>query len=251
MDLNAFESIVQGNSITKTCKREERNVLGTNVIVVDTPGLFDTSTPNIDTVNEILRCMCMIAPGPHAVLLTISISEHLTPEVVNSLKIFFHCFGEQVKEYVIVVFTKADQLKSRRETKTIETFVNEIDIKEVLQLCGMRYIAFNNTHEPHSKENEDQVKALLHMVQQMVIRNGGSHFTNELLQAIQKQIQARIEAREEEELIRMLTGISMKAESRAREEAQKAGWWESLKFELGELTTALAMKNVYDQLKKK
>lgn len=191
MDLNAFKSQVQGESVTKICKVAERNVLGRDVIVVDTPGLFDTSTPNPEMIKEIIRCMYMTTPGPHVVLLTISIAERLTPEVVDSIKIFFACFGEKIKDYIIVVFTNADRLTTRRETKSIEAFVNEIQIKEVKQFllqCGMRYVAFNNQCKLDSKENEDQVKALLDMVQQMVAQNGGSYLTNDMFQEVDSKL---------------------------------------------------------------
>ena len=247
MDFDAFESTVQGESVTKICKIEERNVLGTNIMVVDTPGVFDTSTNNTEIMQEIVRCTYMSAPGPHAILFTISIAEHLTPEVLDSIKVLFTYFGEQIKEYMIVIFTKADQLKTRRETKSIETFVKEIRVQEVQQLlqqCGMRYVAFNNMHNPDSKENKDQVKALLDMVQQMVARNGGRYYTDDIFQiaeakrkermaAIQRQSQAEMEEPLGVEADKEGSNKNVKKGYRnpdfeTRKESEKSDWWERI-----------------------
>ena len=264
MDLNAFESTVQGESVTKICKIEERMVLGTNIMVVDTPGVFDTSTNNSEIMQEVIRCTYMSAPGPHAILFTISIAEHLTPEVLDSVKVFLKFFGEQIKEYVIVVFTKADQLKTRRETKSIETFVKEIRVKEVQQLlqqCGNRYVAFNNMHDPESKENEDQVKALLYMVQQMVARNGGRYYTDKIfrivetkrkerLEAIQKQRQAEMDELlvlqdNEEENNKDVKKGHRNLDFETRKESEKPDWWERIRSALSDIFDVLKCKPIF------
>ena len=177
-DKDAFVSGTGGSSVTKACNTQERNVLGTDVLIVDTPGLFDSSSQDINS------WMWMCHPGPHAILFTVSISR-LTAEVQNAVKKFCLYFGKHVNDYMIVVFTNADRLKTRQRSISIKSFVDDIRVKEVrqvLQQCGMRYIAFDNTHDPDSEENKSQVKELLDMVKQMVDKNGGSHFDRQMVQ---------------------------------------------------------------------
>ena len=232
---NAFNSEMAGSSVTKICKVQQRNVLGNDILVVDTPGLFDTSIPNHETLKEVVRCLYMSAPGPHVVLLTIAVGR-LTNEALETIKIFFAYFGEEIKDYFIVVFTNADSLKNKRQGSiSIDTFVNEISIKEiqqVLEQCSMRYVAFDNTQDVDSKENEDQVLALLDMARKIIIQNGGSSYTNDMFQRAENERVKR------EETIRK----NIEEEKRAREEQIKRRYAKELRPQLLE-----EMKKEFEQ----
>ena len=80
--------------------------------MVDTPGLFDSRPEmTIERVQYSLAMTCLLlAPGPHAILLTVALGQRFTDEeklVVQKVKDFF---GESVMQHTIVVFTKGDEL---------------------------------------------------------------------------------------------------------------------------------------------
>lgn len=246
-------------------------MFGTNISLVDTPGLFDTDTPNDKMILEITRCIWMSSPGPHAILLTIQIGR-LTEQVKNTIRMFQMFFGPLVTKYMIVVFTFKDHLKTRRSTKTIEDYVNEIqspEVKDVLHQCEMRYIAFDNTLSFDSAESKHQVKSLLDMVEKMVLGNGGSHYTNAMLEEaekrmkekerqIRKEIEAKAKAKEEEikkkyegELRQqMLAAVRKEFEERdarqeARKESESPNWGEMINSVMQALPAFIDLLKLY------
>ena len=222
MEEDAFTSSIDGSSVTKTCAVEKRNVLGINVAVIDTPGLYDTYREMTTILDEICRFAWMSAPGPHAFLLALSV-ERLTAEVQNTIRIFLACLGEEIKRYMIVVFTNADRLiqKRKRIRKSIEAFVKEIEIEyiqKVLEECEGRYVAFNNDCEPDSEENKKQVNTLLDMVNEVVSKNEG-HFSNEIFQKVEAKRQERLKVvlqQIEEEQKKMIDDIKKNYVGEAR-----------------------------------
>ena len=96
-------------SITKHCEKGSSTWKGREVVVMDTPGLFDTEAPDAETHKEITRCMVLTSPGPHALLLVIPLGRY-TPEDQKATEEILTMFGERAREHMILLFTRKDDL---------------------------------------------------------------------------------------------------------------------------------------------
>ncbi|XP_058875036.1 GTPase IMAP family member 9-like [Acipenser ruthenus] len=166
-----FESKNSSISITHCSKKQEGEVNGRRVAVVDTPGLFDTENSDAKSVAlEIVKCISLSAPGPHAFLLVIPAGRYTrqTKEVVEKI---LKMFSVESAKYTMVLFTRADELDTE-----IEGFVKENkDLQQLVEKCGGRYHTFNNK----TTSDPIQVRELLEKIDRMVAENGGSCYTNE------------------------------------------------------------------------
>ena len=104
-------------------------------------------------------------------------------------------FGKDCVKYLIVVFTGRDNLD--RDGQTIEDYVQEMTgvFKDLLVECDNRYVAFDNTFEPTSADNKEQVQQLFDLADKILKENGGKYFTNDMLSEAHR---SRKEAEERE-----------------------------------------------------
>lgn len=67
-----------------------------------------------------------------------------TEEDRNSVQHFVKYFGEEMYEYAVVLFTREDDLEVSKST--LMSFINKSppELKELINKCGQRVIAFNN-----------------------------------------------------------------------------------------------------------
>uniref|UniRef100_A0A3B1JIH7 AIG1-type G domain-containing protein n=1 Tax=Astyanax mexicanus TaxID=7994 RepID=A0A3B1JIH7_ASTMX len=181
-----FVSKTSMHSVTKVCQKAISEVLGRRVAIVDTPGLFDTTLSNEEEIEEIVKCISLSAPGPHAFVIVLSVGR-LTKEELDTLDLIKKIFGPNAAEFSIVLFTRGDDLGNQSIEQFIATSKNE-HINKLLRDCGDRFLAFNN------KEKDcTQVPKLLEQVEMMVNSNKGQYFTNEMFQEAEISIKKKME----------------------------------------------------------
>ena len=78
---------------------------------MDTPGFFDTSMDEVELTKEILKCVGMVAPGPHALLIVLRADVRFTPEEARTVNHIRSTFGDDIMRHVIVVFIRGDCLE--------------------------------------------------------------------------------------------------------------------------------------------
>ncbi|XP_063045736.1 uncharacterized protein LOC134439755 [Engraulis encrasicolus] len=169
----AFQSTPSFQTVTHTCQQASISS-PREVLVVDTPGVLDPEIDDKRIKEEILQCIKLSAPGPHAFLLVISVRCRFTREERDRVRALQEIFGEKVKDHIIILFTNGDQLDA--DGVTIRQFVEgqRAELKEVISSCGGRYHVFNNRSRDRS-----QVDELLRKIDEMLAANGGQHFTHD------------------------------------------------------------------------
>uniref|UniRef100_A0A3Q2EDG1 GTPase IMAP family member 8-like n=2 Tax=Cyprinodon variegatus TaxID=28743 RepID=A0A3Q2EDG1_CYPVA len=193
-----FEAKPAQHSVTKRCQKAQGEVDGRPVAVVDTPGLFDNTLSYDEVQEEMLKCMSLLAPGPHVFLLVLQIGR-LTEEEKKTLTLLKEGFGKKSKDFTIILFTHGDKLEHYQ--KSIKEYIEkdcDESFKRLIEDCGGRYVVFNN----YNQQNRAQVTELITKIDNMVKNNGGSCFTNDMLQeaeaAIRKEIKKILKEKEEE-----------------------------------------------------
>lgn len=196
-----FESMAPASSITSRCTLKSAFRFGYNILIVDTPGICDTSLPNKNTQEEIRKCIAITSPGPHAFILVLSISR-FTEEEQKSVEHFVEHFGESVYRYVIVLFTRKDDLDDTDQSLQDFIKTSPENLKLIIKRCSGRVIAFNN--KLTGEKNHEQASELIDMILKNIEKNGGIFYTNELYEDAEKRLKQRekeiiIETEEERE----------------------------------------------------
>ncbi|MBN3293309.1 GIMA4 GTPase, partial [Polypterus senegalus] len=177
-----FKSTLSFRSVTKQCKKGTAVVDGKTITVIDTPGFFDTELSEEEVKTEILQCMVLSSPGPHVFLMVIPV-RRFTEEERDAVRKVQELLTDSAPEHALILFTHKDQLENNSK---IEDFIAENEhLLELVRKCGNRYHSFNNKN----KEDHQQVTELLAKIENMVALNGGRHYTNELYQKVEEEIQ--------------------------------------------------------------
>lgn len=172
-----FKSSASGLSITENCSYKSELRFGYKIVVVDTPGIFDTMYTKKHTQEEVFKCVALSSPGPHAFILVLSISRY-TLEEQDYIDLFFKQFGENIRDYIIVLFTRKDDLEEDYISLVTHIESSPPGLRKLIKDCGGRVVAFNNKLK--GDEQDIQVKSFLNEVVQNVRRNGGRCYTNKM-----------------------------------------------------------------------
>uniref|UniRef100_A0A8C2UPW6 GTPase, IMAP family member 7 n=2 Tax=Chinchilla lanigera TaxID=34839 RepID=A0A8C2UPW6_CHILA len=178
-----FCSQISAHAVTKICEKQTRKWNGKDLVVVDTPGLFDTKEKLESTCREISRCVIASCPGPHAILMVIQLGR-FTEEEQKTVALIKAVFGTAAMQHMIVLFTRKDEL----DGSSLSEFLGDAHakLKSIIKECGDRCFAINNKADP--AEKEVQVQALMELVERMVQKNRGAYFSHTIYKDIDERL---------------------------------------------------------------
>ncbi|XP_058929432.1 GTPase IMAP family member 7-like [Kogia breviceps] len=184
---NVFNSLVAPQAVTKTCQKASRKWEGRDLLVVDTPGLFDTKESLSTTCREISRCVLESCPGPHAIVLVMQLGRY-TEEEQKTVALVKAVFGEAAVKHMVILFTRKEEL----EGHSLSDFVRgaDVNLRSILKECGDRCCTFGNRSTDQA-EKEAQVRELVELIEKMVQNNQGAHFSDAIYKDIEEKLRAR------------------------------------------------------------
>ncbi|XP_007543522.1 GTPase IMAP family member 7-like isoform X1 [Poecilia formosa] len=159
-----FESKVSCNPITKECWKEEAQINGLNVRVIDTPDLFDDEIAKVAKEKHVKKCKELCESDPCVFVLVMHVSRFTDGER-DVLKKLEKMFGEEVSKQTVLLFTRGNDL--RQADMSFKDFLHDCQdkLKEIVAKCDNRCVLFEN-----SNSDSDQVDKLMNMVD-LVLKN--------------------------------------------------------------------------------
>ncbi|XP_075773013.1 GTPase IMAP family member 2-like [Pelodiscus sinensis] len=194
-----FESKLRATPVTVTCEKGQRSWKGRELVVIDTPAIFDRKVCDTVVHSEISRCVALSAPGPHALVLVTQLGRY-TAEDKEAVKRVREIFGDGAMRHMVVLFTRKEDLGAGCSLHNYVGHSENKDLKGLIQACGNRYCAFKN--RATGAEQTEQVSELVEVIQRMVQENGGRYYTNEMY----------LEPHLTEQNVRGYTGLNKRSE---------------------------------------
>ncbi|XP_078009075.1 GTPase IMAP family member 1-like isoform X2 [Phascolarctos cinereus] len=180
---NEFVSKLSGTSVTKICSKGSRSWGKKEIEIIDTSDIFslEVSTESLSS-QEVFRCYLLSSPGPHAVVLVTQLGRH-TKEDQEAMKKMKEIFGNNVVKHTVILFTRKEDLGGG-SIKDYIKFADNKALKDLVTQCGGQVCAFNN--RATGREQEEQVKELMDIVESLVRKNRGKHYTNEVYSLVEE-----------------------------------------------------------------
>uniref|UniRef100_A0A674IPW5 AIG1-type G domain-containing protein n=1 Tax=Terrapene triunguis TaxID=2587831 RepID=A0A674IPW5_9SAUR len=217
-----FESKLSVKSVTETCAKGRVTWNGRELVVIDTPDIFDTKSPVEESACEIIRCIMLSYPGPHALVLVTQLGCY-NEEDKAAVRRIREIFGAEALKYMIILFTRKEDL----EGDSLDDYIRDLDnqdLRKLIKDCGDRCCAFNN--KATDTERDEQINELRKVIEAMVQVNGGQCYSNEMYKYEEKKyknVKEGLNSRPEEvKEIHLKLGETVYRALEVLSEAQKA-----------------------------
>lgn len=153
---------------------------------------------NEETLKEIRKCVGVCLPGPHAIIFVLQIGKRFTTEEEQSVTQLEKLFKDKFYEFVIVLFTKKDSLKSG---ETLDQRLSKIpkSLKNILEKAKNRTIGFCND-KTNTTEYMTQVDELFAAINALGENKEIKYYTDSNLKKLEKGIKKKRKEKKDEEI---------------------------------------------------
>ncbi|XP_062606709.1 GTPase IMAP family member 9-like [Saccostrea cucullata] len=180
----AFDTKVSATSVTTNTKYNEPERFGKKSVVIDTPGLFDINRTVTETLVEMSEWYALASPGIHAIILVLQVGRFFDEEQKTE-EFYMNVFGEELKNFLIVVFTHKGRLED--DGMSIEDFVRTMDkdsnIKVLIDEIQGRSTAIG--YKGRKEDREKEVRHILSMIKKMGKSNGQAYYSNAMFKRVE------------------------------------------------------------------
>ncbi|XP_062586391.1 GTPase IMAP family member 8-like [Saccostrea cucullata] len=145
-----FEAKLSAASVTNKCSKAEVDIDDLKTIVIDTTGLVDTGRKD-KTMKKQMKRMWKLCEGRlHAIIVVMQPAaiHDVDVEVLNNIEKLFDNVDKDFKQFVIVLFTRNDILKSKKVDLKLflaDSAKNVRKLQNFISECNDRLIPFDNT----------------------------------------------------------------------------------------------------------
>ncbi|XP_070173978.1 uncharacterized protein [Littorina saxatilis] len=196
-------------AVTVSSKRTSVKINGRKIRVIDTPGVYDPARKWEEVQHEIVRCLCLCTPGPHALLFVIKSNDRFTKEEDDAYYKVKAMFSNHVNKYIIIAFTRGDELLEDESTleETLAKAKEDVehnrklhksgkgdipDLGQVVKDVDDRKVLFNN--KANTADKARQVTELMRMIEEMVNNNGDQpYYKDETTQKIWEETEKELD----------------------------------------------------------
>lgn len=196
LGFKAFSSGISATSVTERTQYNETKRFGKKLVIVDTPGYLDTNRSEKDILMEITRWYSLVSPGIHAIIFVIPVGR-FTEDVQKTVDFFKRVFGEDLKDYLIVVFTHKNLLEA--DKMTVDDYVKTLDtssnLRKLIKDSNNRYTALG--YMGNTEDRTLEVKQILSMVEDIAGKDGKNYYSNEGFRSIQRDLEENERKRKE------------------------------------------------------
>ncbi|NWX73246.1 GIMA2 GTPase, partial [Alca torda] len=161
-------------TVTLSCAQAQGRWGDEDITVVDTSDIFNPRIAISEAYREIIHCVRLSSPGPHALLLVTKLGQFFQEdkEAVQRLQ---DIFGVDVLRHTIVLLAHAGDVveSSLREYLCSD---GSTALQDLILQCGRRYCGFRT--RAVGAQRDQQVAKLMAMVYHVVRENGGKCYGN-------------------------------------------------------------------------
>lgn len=177
-----FDSKISLRSVTQVAERAKIVKGGLNMIVVDTPGMFNTEIPNAEVKAQLKKSIEMVAPGPHLFLYVFQLGRQ-TDEEEETIKEMIDIFGNAFFKHTVIVFTGAGYI----DVTSIKYYIEEMPdfVKNLLEQCSFRYVTLK--YQTNDTRNEMSLQKVFEF-------QNDEYFKKGMLIQSNKKIRRKVEA---------------------------------------------------------
>uniref|UniRef100_A0A8W8J3X7 AIG1-type G domain-containing protein n=1 Tax=Magallana gigas TaxID=29159 RepID=A0A8W8J3X7_MAGGI len=199
LGFHVFNNKVSASSITKQTQYDETTRFGKQLVVVDTPGLFDTNRTEEEILSEMTKWYTFVSPGVHAIILVVQIGRY-TEEEQKKVDFFMKVFGADLKDFLVVVFTYKDRLED--DNITIDDFVQTMDkssnLRKLIDETNGRYTAIG--YKGREEERVKEVKHILSLIDGIKGKDGRNYYSNDVFKEDQELLEEDERKRKEDNM---------------------------------------------------